>query len=95
MKNVSDFFRMWVWAAIGLTVLFLIGRPEQVLVVAYKASLVSIAAFIGYWVDRNLFSSFGEAGRLDKNHDAMWSVHAAYRRALIVAAVVLAFALGL
>lgn len=95
MEKIADFFRMWVWAALGVVALVLIGRPEQVLVVVYKGSLVCIAAFVGYWIDRNLFSRLGEAGRLDKSFNDDWTWHAAYRRAIIVAAVILAFALGL
>ena len=94
--KITDFFRMWVWAAIAVVLLVIIGRPEQVLVVVYKGSLVCIAAFVGYWIDRNLFAT-----RLPRDPEyasdqyGQASQAAAYRRAIIVAAVILAFALGL
>jgi hypothetical protein len=87
MKKYQDFFRMWAWAALGLLVLLLIGREEQVLVVAYKGSLVCIAAFVGYWVDRNLFGRFYYEGPTFNFRVAA--------RAAVVSAVILAFALGL
>ena len=95
LGKISDYFRMWVWAALALAILFFIGRWEHVLVVAYKGSLVCIAAFLGYWIDRNLFSAMGDAGRIGKEFDDRWAWHAAYRRAAIVSATIVAFALGL
>ena len=94
LGKISDYFRMWVWAALALAILFFIGRWEHVLVVAYKGSLVCIAAFLGYWIDRNLFGARA-AGRYTKDLINDVAHHAAYRRALIVAATILAFALGL
>ena len=83
--KISDYFRMWIWAALAIAALVLIGRPEQVLVVIYKGSLVCTAAFVGYWVDRNLFGRY--------SHDDPASRRVG--RALVVAATILAFALGL
>ena len=86
LKDVHDFFRMWVWAALGLAALAFLGRNEQVLVMIHKASLVFVAAFVGYWIDRNLFGAINHADRSASRTQA---------RALIISAVILAFALGL
>lgn len=85
--KIRDYFRMWVWAALGVAALMLIGRPEQVLVVIYKGSLVSIAAFVGYWVDRNLFGRYRMPDEYMSTRELC--------RGLIVAATILAFALAL
>ena len=88
LGKISDYFRMWVWAALALAILFFIGRWEHVLVVAYKGSLVCIAAFLGYWIDRNLFGGYARVTAGGEN-----AYH--YRRAIIVGCTILAFALGL
>lgn len=67
-------------------------RPEQLLVVLYKAGLVTLAVVVGYWADRSLF--LVEA----RPHECIGGIHivgAWIRRALIVGAVVLGMTLGL
>lgn len=93
--KLKDYFRMWVWAALAILALLVIGRPEQVLVLVHKGSLVFIAAFVGYWVDRNLFGETAALGRLLGSTRADFAPWIMMRRATIVSAVILAFALGL
>ena len=49
--------RMTLWTIIALCLLLALAeiRPEQLQVVLYKAGLVTLAAVIGYWIDRSLF----------------------------------------
>ena len=93
--------------AIALAVVILLFQPHLLTVTAYKLSLVTLAAWLGYRVDRSVFpyarphkyydlakaeSSEGEdkqAATLRRMGD-----QACLRRAIIVAAVILAIALG-
>lgn len=95
MKNfllqASDYFRMWLWAVIAVALLVSLQGYQQFLVVAYKLSLVSLAAWVGYWVDRNLFRN----SRYEDSQAFDYVAYVGIRRALIVAAVILATALAL
>lgn len=68
--------------------------PQQLPVTLYKLSLITIAAVAGYYIDRELFPY----ARPDRyQHDPIYEFAfgvAQLRRALIVAACVLAVALG-
>lgn len=91
LTDLADYFRMWVWPVAALVLLYVLQGQPQFLVVAYKASLVFFAAWVGYWIDRNLF-------RDSRYYDPMSLPYAqfiGYRRAVIVAATILAFALAL
>jgi len=48
-------FSGWIIAAIALLVVLLFISPQQLDVVAYKLALISVAAVVGYWLDRSLF----------------------------------------
>lgn len=87
--------RMWLWTliAVGLLLALFLIRPEQLQVVVYKASLVTLAAVIAYWVDRSLFPY-----SQDRPHQCIGGIHivgAWLRRALIVLACILGMTLGL
>lgn len=75
-------------AAIGLI------APQQLPVILFKLSLVLVAGFLGYWLDRRLFpyarphEHFGERTRVV---GAMLML----RRAVIVVGAMLAVGLGL
>lgn len=45
---------LWLWLSIGLIVLIWILAPHMVKVSAYKLSLITIAAYVGYWISRGL-----------------------------------------
>lgn len=87
-------------AALVLTVVIGIIAPHQLPVTAYKLSLISLAAVAGYHIDRECFP-YARPDRLLALHiqepGAGWAlIYAAaqIRRALVVAAVVVAVALG-
>jgi hypothetical protein len=87
--------RMTLWTIIALALLLALAaiRPEQLQVVVYKAGLVTLAAVIGYWIDRSLFPY-----KQDRPHECIGGLHivgAWLRRALIVLACVLGMTLGL
>ncbi len=82
--------------------------PQQLPVVVYKLSLISLAAVLGYWLDRSLFPK-ARPGQYLKHDERLMAEGAGpyrpaftgffsaalIRRALIVAAVCLAVAMGL
>ena len=72
-----------------LSALVLFIAPIQLTVTAYKLSLVTLAAWLGYWLDRWIFP-------YARPHDELNPVACWYmlRRAIIVAATILAVALG-
>lgn len=93
--------------ALALSVLILIFKPALLTVTAYKLSLVVLAAWLAYYIDRALFPyarphkawEWAEAHRRDGDNQQWNSLLrlmgiAMLRRAIIVAAVVLAIALG-
>jgi hypothetical protein len=109
--------RMVAWAYVSLVLMFLVGLllqdaptwlPQQLLVSLYKLSLVTLAAWFGYWIDRGLFpyarpdrfiqwgASPGAPGVVLAIGSAVAIAFAAamLRRALIVAAAMLAVAVG-
>lgn len=45
----------WLLAALLLVVAIALISPQQLPVALYKLSLISLAAFVAYWLDRSLF----------------------------------------
>lgn len=104
--------RLVVWLVVSVVLLAGIAliSPQQLPVVLYKIALVTIAAVLGYWLDRTLFpyarphELFGES-ELHEAFDTepctrakMYHLSAnvaSIRRALIVLACVLGLTLGL
>ena len=110
----------WLLYALALTALVWFMAPQQVPVSVYKLSLVSLAAVVGYWIDRSLFpyarpdvflqmEKDSEPAKPDAVDDDAFecTLHAApddallrvmglcmVRRAIIVAATMLAVGLG-
>lgn len=90
-----DKLRMAEWAAgavLLLCILWLLA-PQQLPVILYKLALVALFAHVGYWIDRRLFP-------YARPYDADGTVLEGYaraelRRAIVVAAVILAGALAL
>lgn len=100
--------RGWLVAAVLLLLIIALVSPQQLPVVVYKLSLISLAAVLGYWLDRSLFPKARPGQYLKHDERLMaegrWPVqtglHLVFsatliRRALIVAAVCLAVAMGL
>jgi hypothetical protein len=82
-------------------ILFLIA-PQQLPVTLYKLSLVTLAGFVGYWVDRMLYpyarphvalQAFSMGAPMPANRDLVFCL-CMLRRAIIVAAAMLAMGLG-
>ncbi|OZI15152.1 hypothetical protein CE195_03720, partial [Sodalis-like symbiont of Philaenus spumarius] len=94
--------RLAGWLAVSLALLLLIGlvSPQQLPVVLYKLALITLAAVVGYWLDRSLFPKARPGQYLHHDHPEVaqgrhpvrggcHQVFAAaqLRRAVIVAAV--------
>lgn len=100
---LPDMPRMLPWwiIALALAVAVFFLAPRQLPVSLYKLSLVSMAAVAGYWVDRSLFP-YARPDALfpaaEPTGDALARAVvlscAMLRRALIVAAAMLATGLG-
>lgn len=89
-------FRMLDWLVIAatLTGIIYVIAPQQLPVTLYKLSLISIAAVVGYWIDRSLFPyARPDVFLNDGPADVAFSA-AQLRRAIIVAACVIGVALG-
>jgi len=93
--------------AILLTLVIAWIAPQQLGVTLYKLSLVTLAAVLGYWIDRGVFpyarphdilrSAYADEYQHDSVSARAYRLQAAYaalRRAIIIAAVILAIALG-
>lgn len=98
--------RLSGWLIITLVLLACVWAiaPQQLPVSLYKLSLVTLAAVVGYWIDRSLFpyarphtvlelDDHGE--EVTTGDDALrWMGMAMLRRAIIVGAAMLAMGLG-
>ena len=87
--------KMAVWYAISavlLVVLAIIAR-QQIGLLLLKTIYISIALALGYYADRTIFAAYRPFELLQK--DPVVFAAAMIRRALVVSAVVLAFAIGL
>lgn len=98
----------WLVTAVLLLTTIALVSPQQLPVVIYKLALITLAAVLGYWLDRSLFPKARPGQYL--RHDTVLMADGRYpvqtgnhlvfaaaliRRALIVAAVCLAVATGL
>ena len=45
----------WVWISIPLLIVVAILSPQKIGLVVYKINLITIAAALGYWIDRTAF----------------------------------------
>lgn len=85
----------WAAVALALTVLVWLMAPQQLPVTVYKLSLVSAAAVAGYWLDRSLFPYARPDDVLEAlGHTSLSFAAAMLRRAIVVAAAMLAMGLG-
>ena len=95
MHAVLDIFRMAPWltltAILAVAVFFV--APQQLEVAMWKMLLLSGAAYLGYWVDRNVFPYARPHALLDAKREDLAAV-AMLRRAIIIAAVVVGAALA-
>lgn len=91
----------WLIVAIVLTVAIAMIAPHQLPVTAYKLSLVTLAAVVGYYIDRSLFPyarpdtfRHWRGQFLVDSPEAVVFAIAQVRRALIIAACMIAVSLG-
>lgn len=99
----TDWHRMWPWLAIASVLLGVIAylNPADVPVLIWKMNLLSLAAAIGYWVDRSAFP-YGRPDMLvNLGDDGDWAmgealvfVGAMLRRAIIMASLIYATAVA-
>ncbi len=85
----------WSWASALLAVPLLWFFPSQAGVYAQKILFVTVAAVLGYWIDRVAFYYARPAdsdGKVIVDHESMNA--AMLRRAIIMAACMLAVAIG-
>ncbi len=81
----------WITIAAILTLAIGLFAPQQLPVTLYKLSLVSLAAVVGYWIDRSMFPY----ARPDELALTDHQVSAAFlRRAFIVGACIVGVSLG-
>lgn len=85
----------WIILSLALFAAIAFTSPHQLPVVLYKAALVSLAAVLGYWLDRSLFPYDRPHTYQEYGEDLIPRGLAMLRRALIVLACVLGLTLGL
>lgn len=81
----------WIAIAVVLTLTIGIIAPHQLPVTLYKLSLVSLAAAVGYWIDRSLFP-YARPDELTLSD--LQTASAYLRRAFIVGACIIGVSLG-
>jgi hypothetical protein len=91
---------LWLLVSLALAVAILLLAPQQLPVTLYKLSLITVAAWLGYWIDRGLFpyarpDAFIYSGSCQPRGAYGHAFEAAMlRRALVVAACIVGVALG-
>lgn len=87
----------WLLITLALMAVILFYAPHQLPVSLYKLSLVSLAGVVGYWLDRSLFPyARPDSYLLPERTTALLHLMglAMLRRAIIVAAAMIAIGLG-
>lgn len=82
---------MWQWFALAVVSLSAIWwqAPQQVEVLLWTMLKISFGAGVGYWLDRTLFPR-----ARPHECEGIFAVHARYRRAAVVAAVLVSMGLS-
>jgi hypothetical protein len=84
----------WLFTSLILTGFVYYVAPHQLETTVYKLSLITTAAWLGYWIDRSLFPY----ARPDHLYESSINVRdmnqAALRRAIIISACIIGAALG-
>lgn len=108
-RKFVDRMALWAWISLALAALIAWLVPHQLLVSVYKLSLITMAAWVAFWLDRALFPyarpdrfleqpySLGAPllpPRVVKRGQERAFAAAMLRRAVIVAAAMVAVALG-
>jgi len=81
------------WLALALLMLLIVwwSAPAQITVVIYKLALISLLSHLGYWIDRRTFW-YARCGEGPTGESENWMQ---LRRAIIMAAVIMAGAMAL
>lgn len=83
----------WLLVTLILAALIYVFSPQQLPVSLYKLSLITMAAVVGYWIDRSLFPyARPDDAVLIPSH--ILQAAAQLRRAIIVGCAMLAVSLG-
>ena len=92
MKKLIDKMAMWHIGSIILLAVLAIIAPQQIGLLLLKAAYVTIALALGYYADRTIFARYRP---FEMRKDDIVFAAVMLRRAIVVAAVVLAFAIGM
>lgn len=89
----------WAWVTLFLLIAIGVTAPQQLPVSLYKLSLITSAAWVGYWIDRSLFpyarpDAFLEGPLVVRKGCYRAFAAAQQRRAIIIAACIIGVALG-
>lgn len=94
--HVNDTLRVWPWllGALLATVVVAFIAPYQLGVLMWSLSKLALGAYLGYWIDRSIFH-YARPHTLSIEIDGELVIAASLlRRALLVAAAILALGLG-
>ncbi len=83
----------WLLITLILITLIYVFSPQQLLVSLYKLSLITMAAVVGYWIDRSLFP-YARPDNPQLLSAPVMQACAMLRRAIIVGCAMLAVSLG-
>lgn len=98
-NHVTDKLRIWPWLFLALVFTCIIAfvAPYQIGVLVWSLSKLSLGAYLGYWIDRSVFH-YCRPHALITSTLTTSQVHALaaamIRRAIIIAAAILALGLG-
>jgi len=99
LRAIADKFRGGPWLIGALIMVAAIGwlHPYQLGVLLWSLTKLSLGAYLGYWIDRTIFF-YARPGSLDWRqagpHTAWLLAGCMLRRAVIMAAAILALGLG-
>lgn len=91
MKMTENAFRAWPWLIGSLLTTSIVAllHPQQIGVLVWSLSKLSLGAYLGYWIDRTVFG-YARPDRVPASQAPM----AWLRRAIVMGAVVIALGLG-
>ena len=98
-KTLLDNFRSWPWllGALVATIIIAWQAPHQITVLVWSLCKLSWGAYLGYWIDRSVFH-YARPGSINVNNanekTARLIAWCMVRRAVIMAAAIMALGLG-
>tara|TARA_A100000171_G_scaffold49124_1_gene57638 strand:- start:1261 stop:1590 length:330 start_codon:yes stop_codon:yes gene_type:complete len=98
-QNFFDRLRAWPWLLAALICCVVVGfiAPHQLGVLVWSLSKLCLGAYLGYWIDRGIFF-YARPGDFSLTRDDRhtWEIvcWCMIRRAIVIAASVLALGLG-